>query len=140
MKLSSSDQFAVAFTSGAVSGMFAATITTPFDLAKTLMQVHELDTTSANSNRGAGSSLYNHGSTASASISSGTRNSSATSSTTTSGAAAVPRVIDVLRSIVQQDGWSGLFRGLSPRIVKVAPACAIMISTYELGTRRPWGV
>ena len=29
----------------------------------------------------------------------------------------------------------GLFTGLTPRIVKVAPACAIMISTFEYGKR-----
>ncbi|XP_018016684.1 probable mitochondrial glutathione transporter SLC25A40 isoform X2 [Hyalella azteca] len=36
-----------------------------------------------------------------------------------------------LRSIYQQQGVPGLFSGLSPRLVKVMPACAIMISTYE---------
>lgn len=35
--------------------------------------------------------------------------------------------------IVAQDGFSALFAGFIPRLVKVAPACAIMISTYEFG-------
>ncbi|KAI8852512.1 mitochondrial carrier domain-containing protein [Chytridium lagenaria] len=45
------------------------------------------------------------------------------------------RMGKLMRSIVKEHGWSGLFRGLSPRIAKVAPSCAIMISTYEFGKR-----
>jgi solute carrier family 25 protein 39/40 len=36
-----------------------------------------------------------------------------------------------LRAIWQSEGTAGLFRGLSPRVCKVAPACAIMIGSYE---------
>lgn len=39
----------------------------------------------------------------------------------------------VMSRIVAQDGFSGLFAGFLPRLIKVAPACAIMISTYEFG-------
>lgn len=39
----------------------------------------------------------------------------------------------VMKRIVMQDGFSGLFAGFLPRLIKVAPACAIMISTYEFG-------
>ncbi|XP_076009773.1 mitochondrial glutathione transporter SLC25A40 [Genypterus blacodes] len=39
----------------------------------------------------------------------------------------------VMRRIVAQDGFQGLFAGFLPRLIKVAPACAIMISTYEIG-------
>ncbi|XP_029444659.1 solute carrier family 25 member 40 [Rhinatrema bivittatum] len=35
--------------------------------------------------------------------------------------------------ILSEDGFRGLFAGLIPRLIKVAPACAIMISTYEFG-------
>lgn len=35
--------------------------------------------------------------------------------------------------IVAEHGISGLFAGFMPRLIKVAPACAIMISTYEFG-------
>lgn len=35
--------------------------------------------------------------------------------------------------IVAEQGFSGLFAGFLPRLIKVAPACAIMISTYEFG-------
>lgn len=39
----------------------------------------------------------------------------------------------VMSRIVAQDGFGGLFAGFLPRLIKVAPACAIMISTYEAG-------
>ncbi len=37
----------------------------------------------------------------------------------------------VAKEIVRSQGVSGLFAGLTPRVLKVAPACAIMISSYE---------
>eukprot|EP00050_Salpingoeca_kvevrii_P021896 m.117519 g.117519 ORF g.117519 m.117519 type:complete len:335 (-) comp9519_c0_seq2:803-1807(-) len=37
----------------------------------------------------------------------------------------------IFRDILSKQGWQGLFVGIIPRIAKVAPACAIMISTYE---------
>ncbi|XP_006636200.1 mitochondrial glutathione transporter SLC25A40 [Lepisosteus oculatus] len=39
----------------------------------------------------------------------------------------------VMRRIVAENGVRGLFAGFLPRLIKVAPACAIMISTYEFG-------
>ncbi|XP_037640694.1 solute carrier family 25 member 40-like isoform X2 [Sebastes umbrosus] len=39
----------------------------------------------------------------------------------------------VMSRIVAQDGFGGLFKGFLPRLIKVAPACAIMITTYEFG-------
>lgn len=41
----------------------------------------------------------------------------------------------IIKKIYQQNGVSGLFTGLIPRLVKVAPACAIMIATFEHGKR-----
>uniref|UniRef100_A0A915KRG8 Solute carrier family 25 member 40 n=1 Tax=Romanomermis culicivorax TaxID=13658 RepID=A0A915KRG8_ROMCU len=37
----------------------------------------------------------------------------------------------LMEKLYQKDGLKGLFAGLTPRIIKVAPACAIMIGTYE---------
>ncbi|KAL7835877.1 hypothetical protein SRHO_G00282240 [Serrasalmus rhombeus] len=39
----------------------------------------------------------------------------------------------VMKRIVGESGIRGLFAGFMPRLIKVAPACAIMISTYEFG-------
>ncbi len=38
-----------------------------------------------------------------------------------------------LRVIWKEEGRQGLMRGVIPRVGKVAPACAIMIGSYELG-------
>ncbi|NXE84882.1 S2539 protein, partial [Cochlearius cochlearius] len=39
----------------------------------------------------------------------------------------------LMRRIHAESGTRGLFAGFLPRVIKVAPACAIMISTYEFG-------
>lgn len=42
--------------------------------------------------------------------------------------------------IFREEGMAGLFKGWIPRTLKVAPACAIMISSYEVGKRAFRGV
>ncbi|KAM9308065.1 mitochondrial glutathione transporter SLC25A40 [Gastrophryne carolinensis] len=39
----------------------------------------------------------------------------------------------IMYRMVSESGFQALFAGLIPRLIKVAPACAIMISTYEFG-------
>ncbi|XP_076332128.1 mitochondrial glutathione transporter SLC25A40-like [Tachypleus tridentatus] len=39
----------------------------------------------------------------------------------------------ILRNLYCQRGFKALFAGIVPRVVKIAPACAIMISIYEFG-------
>lgn len=43
------------------------------------------------------------------------------------------RMIKQVMTIWREEGISGLSRGLAPRVFKVAPACAIMIGSYEFG-------
>lgn len=43
------------------------------------------------------------------------------------------KTADILKNIYRQSGVTGLFSGIVPRVIKVAPSCAIMISCYELG-------
>jgi solute carrier family 25 protein 39/40 len=40
-----------------------------------------------------------------------------------------------LAKIFHDNGIKGLFAGLAPRLIKVAPACAIMIATFEYGKK-----
>lgn len=42
-------------------------------------------------------------------------------------------MFSLLRSIARNEGVSALFVGSVPRVLKVAPACAIMITSYETG-------
>lgn len=46
---------------------------------------------------------------------------------------ASPKTGDILKKVYSQSGVAGLFSGIVPRVIKVAPSCAIMISIYEFG-------
>ncbi|KAI9330620.1 mitochondrial carrier domain-containing protein [Obelidium mucronatum] len=100
-------EFGGSFLAGATAGTVAAILTTPFDVAKTLQQVVHHDEPGCVHHPGCGH------------LPGGRKLS----------------MVNVMRSIVANDGVKGLFVGLSPRIAKIAPACAIMISSYELGKR-----
>lgn len=61
------------------------------------------------------------------------------------GAAAVvapeqPRMVPLLWDIFRTEGVAGLFKGWIPRTLRVAPACAIMISSYEVGKKTFRGI
>lgn len=100
------EEFGVAFVAGATSGSVAALATHPFDLLKTRLQAESGDQQQSRSNRGSGDSR---------------RIAKPTSS----------RTIGALKTIVAEEGMVGLFRGLTPRVAKVAPACGLMIGSYE---------
>jgi solute carrier family 25 protein 39/40 len=93
------------FIAGAGSGAIAAFVTTPFDVGKTRQQVV----------RHSAEAVKNQ-----------------------AGKAARPEDLSMPRflwHIFQEQGASGLFKGWGARCLKVAPACAIMISSYEIGKK-----
>ncbi|KAJ1914049.1 Carrier protein, mitochondrial [Tieghemiomyces parasiticus] len=107
MGLSQSENFRVSFLSGALSGMLAATVTIPFDVAKTRRQIDLAI------GHPAGQSTP----------------TIAINSRTNEG------TLRLMRRIAEQEGVSALYRGLTARLIKSAPACAIMISSYEVGKK-----
>ncbi|OTB05069.1 hypothetical protein M426DRAFT_57536 [Hypoxylon sp. CI-4A] len=97
--------FADSFTAGALSGAFASTVTMPFDVGKTRRQVFRDATNKA---------------------------LPAADGTLAPESQSMPRF---LWHIYSTEGMAGLWRGWLPRTLKVAPSCAIMISSYEVGKR-----
>ncbi|KAL9000658.1 MAG: hypothetical protein Q9169_000694 [Polycauliona sp. 2 TL-2023] len=103
--------FIDSFLAGATSGAFAAIVTTPFDVGKTRQQVLTDD----------------HSKTPRPQ-----NGSSSSSSLVRPEERSMPRF---LYHIWKEEGTAGLFRGWAARCLKVAPACAIMISSYEIGKK-----
>ena len=101
-----------AFENGAVSGMIAAASTTPFDVVKTRRQAMTQ----------AVDDVCHH-------------NGAAVYEPPVNTSAQRTGMIATMKEIVQREGITGLWRGNQTRMIKVAPACAIMISCYELGKR-----
>lgn len=95
--------FSISFTAGAVSGAVAAVLTLPFDVVKTRRQIQ----------------LGEMDSLSSPSVLAVKKKPSST--------------WNIMRDIWAELGYRGLFTGFLPRVIKVAPACAVMISTYEFG-------
>lgn len=104
--------FIDSFVAGAVSGGLAAFVTTPFDVGKTRQQTYRHAGDDAPVVKEA-KEAFKKGKIVPEELS-------------------MPRF---LYHIFKEEGASGLFRGWIPRTMKVAPACAIMISTYEMGKR-----
>ncbi|KAI6241622.1 hypothetical protein M3Y99_00322800 [Aphelenchoides fujianensis] len=94
--------FAISFVCGATSGTIASVLTHPFDVVKTHRQ-----------------------------ITLGEVRRSSKSSCRIGTVGTNKSTMKVMREIVRSEGFRGLFAGLTPRIAKVAPACATMIGSYE---------
>ncbi|EEH38148.1 hypothetical protein PAAG_01069 [Paracoccidioides lutzii Pb01] len=148
--------FLDSFAAGAISGALAALITTPFDVGKTRQQVflhcgdefgsraqpaQSIFSTSTNSSGALTASNTSKSFTSSSFsnfISSSSPSSSPSTCTPTTPSQIHPEQFSTPRfllHILKTEGVSGLFRGWSARCLKVAPACAIMISSYEVGKK-----
>lgn len=106
-----SEVFVDSFISGATSGAFASIVTTPFDVGKTRTQVY-YEAPSAKLGATPKPSNVPEGS----------------------------NMVRLLWHIFKTEGIPGLWKGWIPRTLKVAPACAIMISSYEVSKRAFRGV
>lgn len=95
-------KFASSFFAGLASGSLAAVVTHPFDVGKTRMQI----SAQPKANSISGVTLPN-----------------STNS--------VPTLFEFLSRIRRTEGTRALYTGLPARMAKIAPSCAIMISTYE---------
>uniref|UniRef100_A0A7S4URS4 Mitochondrial carrier protein n=1 Tax=Guillardia theta TaxID=55529 RepID=A0A7S4URS4_GUITH len=42
------------------------------------------------------------------------------------------KTLSILRRMIQAEGWVSLWGGVGPRVLKVAPSCAIVLGTYEM--------
>lgn len=138
------EAYAITFAAGSAAGGLAATVTTPFDVVKTLVQTQAATVAEPSVSAACGCSQGVHfgrrlaeapcgaavamgcppGLAAAAAAERGPRTSVAPRST-----------LALLAEIRRVQGLRGLFAGLPARVAKVAPACAIMISSYEAGKR-----
>ena len=99
------------FVAGAASGAVAAVVTTPFDVGKTRQQVRRRGEEGGGA--GAGAALDAKGKRLPWPEDRG--------------------MLRFLYHIFREEGVAGLWRGWAARCLKVAPACAIMVSSYEVG-------
>lgn len=110
---------AESFVNGAAAGAIASCFTTPMDVVKTRRQTVELVT---NNTIKAEDVICHH-------------NGAAVYKPPEACARTQISTLSTMKSIVDREGITGLWRGNQTRMIKVAPACAIMISCYELGKR-----
>lgn len=140
------EAYAVAFASGTGAGALAATITTPFDVVKTLAQTPAPAaatggaSTAAVSSAAAIAALSESSVSAACGCAGGIHGSLSVCGGRGPGAPAMqlqrtPGTGALIAGILRSQGPRGLFVGLPARVAKVAPACAIMISSYEAGKR-----
>jgi solute carrier family 25, member 39/40 len=101
------DTFVDSFVAGALSGAMASIVTMPFDVGKTRTQVYHDSPKPA--------------------VSTGAKKAVA--------AAEERSMARLLWHIFRTEGIPGLWKGWIPRTLKIAPGCAIMISSYEVGKR-----
>lgn len=98
------EEFSIAFLCGSISGSVAAVLTHPADVVKTRLQAQQHQNAFGNSNSFSDSKVRRIDN----------------------------RALPMLRNLFRNEGLKGAFSGLSPRIAKIAPACGIMIGSFEV--------
>ncbi|VDM38905.1 unnamed protein product [Toxocara canis] len=112
--------FTISFICGAVSGSLAAFLTTPFDVAKTHRQITLGQVTHKS-----------YSSTDCKTCATAEQKPVIRGSGATKARIGAVTTYGVMKELVQLNGLRALFAGVVPRIVKISPACAIMIGSYE---------
>ncbi|MBN3287303.1 S2539 protein, partial [Polyodon spathula] len=125
--------FMISFKAGAISGAIAAVMTLPFDVVKTRRQIElgEMETQKDGVPCALDEWVWGI-STSCFPLPS----SQVVFDVCSSEQVAAKRPSStwlIMRRIQAESGFRGLFAGFLPRVIKVAPACAVMISTYEFG-------
>lgn len=137
--VSTTEQTIEALISGSISGVVAAAFTTPLDVLKTRSQIGASTTpvaaaTSEGSISVASAAVCDRGGALAVHHRCAAMGSSIVSTNNT-GTAKISSTVELANSIFQKEGILGFWRGNTARCMKVAPACGIMIATYETGKR-----
>lgn len=119
-----SEQFAQSFINGFIAGTVSACLTTPFDVVKTRQQAGLVAATANQASSSSTSCSHNGASPIFAQQQQQQPKPSSPQGTWRA-----------LYQVFRAEGVAGLWRGNWARTAKVAPSCAIMISSYEVGKR-----
>lgn len=138
------EQLGQALVNGSVSGMIAAAFTTPLDVIKTRIQVggtprEIMAEVAASTPEGTlVCNVCDNGGSQAYQVKGGSTGAAGLEGGAMVKVEAIKRpqsAFQIAKEIVETEGIAGLWRGNSARMLKVAPAAAIMISSYEVGKR-----